>query len=88
MILEKMYEIAVELRIQPSTIKGRSPLSLTMSIPQQMMSYPRVVPHIWVYHRGSIKTKLCKRPSHHPAFSDAVSGASRRVMREAGRKQN
>ena len=31
---ENMHEITVELRIQSPTIKGRSPLFLTMSIPQ------------------------------------------------------
>ena len=36
--------------------------------------------------RGSTKTKSRKRPSHHPTFSDAVSGASRRVRREAGKR--
>ena len=44
-ILEKMYEIAVELGIKSLAIEGRSPIFLTMSIPQQMMSYPRAVPH-------------------------------------------
>ena len=29
-----------------------------------------------------------KRPSHHPAFSDAISGTSRRARREVGRGQN
>ena len=33
-ILEKLYAIAVELCIQLLVIEGRSPLSLTMSIPQ------------------------------------------------------
>ena len=38
--------------------------------------------------RGSTKTKSLKRSSHHPAFSDAVSGASRRARIEVGRKPN
>ena len=38
--------------------------------------------------RGSTKTKLRKRPSHHPAFSDAVSGTSRMARRKARRRQN
>ena len=38
--------------------------------------------------RGSTKTKLRKRPSHHPTFSDVVSGTSRRARREAVRRQN
>ena len=38
--------------------------------------------------RGSTKTKSRKRPSHHPTFSNAVSGAFRRVRREVGRRQN
>ena len=38
--------------------------------------------------RESAKTKSRKRPSHHPAFSDAVSGASRRERRETSRRQN
>ena len=36
----------------------------------------------------SIKAKSRKRPSHLPALSDAVSGASRRARREEGRRQN
>ena len=36
----------------------------------------------------STKAKSCKRPSHHPAFSDVVSGTSHRARREAGRRQN
>ena len=43
--LGKMYEIMVEVRFQPFAIKGRSPLFLMMSIPQQMMSCPHAVPH-------------------------------------------
>ena len=35
----------------------------------------------------SIRTKSRKRHSPHPAFSDIFSGASRRAMREAGRRQ-
>ena len=38
--------------------------------------------------RESAKAKSHKRPSHHPAFSDAVSGASRRARRETSRRQN
>ena len=37
--------------------------------------------------RGSTKAKLHKRPSQHPAFSDVVSGAFRRVRREAGKRK-
>ena len=45
-ILEKMYEIAVELRIRSLAIKGRNPLSLMMSIPPSMMSCPQAVSHL------------------------------------------
>ena len=38
--------------------------------------------------RGSINAKSRKRLSHHLTFSDAVSGASCRVRREVGRRQN
>ena len=38
--------------------------------------------------RDSTKARSRKRPSHHPAFSDAVSGTSRRARREAGMRQN
>ena len=38
--------------------------------------------------RGSTNTKLHKRPSQHPAFSDAFSGTSRKARREVGRRQN
>ena len=34
----------------------------------------------------SAKAKTRKRPSHHPAFSDVVSGASRRARREGDRR--
>ena len=34
------------------------------------------------------KAMLLKRPSHHPAFSDAISGASHRARRETSRRQN
>ena len=36
--------------------------------------------------RGSAKAKSRKRPSHHLAFSDSISGTSRRARREAGRR--
>ena len=36
--------------------------------------------------RESTRTRSCKRPSLHPSFSDAISGASRKVRREAGRR--
>ena len=36
----------------------------------------------------SIRAKSHKKPSHHPAFSDAISGASRRAKREARKRQN
>ena len=35
----------------------------------------------------STKTRSRKRPSPHPTFSDAVSGASCKARREAGRRQ-
>ena len=35
----------------------------------------------------STRTRSCKRPSPHLAFSDAVNGASRMARREAGRRQ-
>ena len=38
--------------------------------------------------RESTKAKSCKKPSHYLAFSDAISGASCRARREAGRKPN
>ena len=38
--------------------------------------------------RESAKAKSCKRPSNHPAFSDVVSGSSRKVRRETNRRQN
>ena len=38
--------------------------------------------------RGSTKDKSRRKPSHHPAFSDAISGASYRARREAGIRQN
>ena len=38
--------------------------------------------------RESTKAKSHKRPSQHLALSDAISGASRRVRREADIKQN
>ena len=36
--------------------------------------------------RGSTNTKSHKRPSHHPTFSDGVSGASYKARKEAGRR--
>ena len=38
--------------------------------------------------RESTKAKSRKRPSHLPAFSDAVSDASRKVKKETNRRQN
>ena len=38
--------------------------------------------------QGSIKEKSHKTPLQHPAFINVISGASRRVRREAGRRQN
>ena len=38
--------------------------------------------------RESIKAKSRKKPSHHLAFSDAVSGTFRKERKEAGRRQN
>ena len=37
--------------------------------------------------RESTRTRSRKRPFPHPAFSDAISGTSRRVRREVGRRQ-
>ena len=34
----------------------------------------------------STKAKSRKRPPHHPAFSDFVSGASHKVRREVGKR--
>ena len=36
----------------------------------------------------NIRAKLCKRPSHRPAFSDTISGASRRERREVSMGKN
>ena len=36
----------------------------------------------------SVKAKLRKRHSHHPAFNEAVSGVSRRARRYTTRRQN
>ena len=38
--------------------------------------------------RKNTKTKSRKRPSHHLAFNDAVSGASRKARKETSRRQN
>ena len=38
--------------------------------------------------RENVKAMSCKRPSHHPAFSNAVSGISRKARKEASRRQN
>ena len=38
--------------------------------------------------RESVKAKLRKRRSHHPAFNEAVSGVSCRVRRYVTRRQN
>ena len=38
--------------------------------------------------RDSTKAKLNKKPLHHPAFSDAISGVSCRARRKVGRRQN
>ena len=38
--------------------------------------------------RESRKARSSKRPSYHPAFSDSVSGVSRRGRREERRRQN
>ena len=38
--------------------------------------------------RESTKAKSRKKSSHHLAFSDAISGASRRARREVGGRQN
>ena len=38
--------------------------------------------------RESANAKSRKRPSHYPAFSDAVSGPSRRARWETSRRQN
>ena len=38
--------------------------------------------------REGSKEKSCKRPSHHPAFSDAVSGESHRASKETDTRQN
>ena len=38
--------------------------------------------------RDSAKAKSRKRPSHHPAFNDAISGASLRARRDATRRLN
>ena len=37
--------------------------------------------------RGSTKTKSHKRPLHHPAFSDVISGTSHRARKEASMQE-
>ena len=55
-------------------LSSGSPSSLSLSLEKNV--------------REGTKAKSRKRPSPHPTFSDAVSGASRRVRREASRRQN
>ena len=40
------------------------------------------------FPKKNTKAKSCKRTLHRPTFSDAISGASHRARREAGRGQN
>ena len=82
-----MYEIVVKLCMQSLVIGGKEPIipddvdtptdddlssgssqSLSLSLAKNA--------------RENAKAKLRKKPSHHPAFSDAISGASRRVRRD------
>ena len=51
-------------------------------------SSPSLSPSPTKNARASIKAKSRKKPSHHPAFSDAISGISHRVRRKAGKRQN
>ena len=50
-------------------------------------SYPSLNLLLTRNTRESIRIILHKRPSPHHAFSDTISGASRRARREAGRRQ-
>ena len=93
MILEKMYEIAVELRIRSLENKEKEPVilddvdtlvddELSSSSSPSLSLLPKK------NARESAKAKSHKSPSHHPAFSDVVIGASCRARKETGRTQN
>ena len=51
-------------------------------------SSPSLSPSPTKNARESIKVKSRKKPSHHPAFSDAINGISRRARRKLGKRQN
>ena len=77
-----MYKIAVELHIQPPIIKGRTDdVNTLVDDELSLGSSPSLSLSPAKDARGRIKTKLRKRPSHHPAFNDVVSGASIRARR-------
>ena len=81
------------LCVQSLATEGRSPLPLSMSIPpaDTELSSGNSSPlslSPTKDARGSKREKSHERHLQHPAFSDVVSGASRRARREAGMRQN
>ena len=91
-ILEKRCEIATAMDNRSARDKGKGLGSLdnvdtpmgnelsSSSFPSLNLSSTRNI-------RESTRTRSSKRPSPHPDFSDAVSGASSRPRKEAGKRQ-
>ena len=93
MILEKTFKIATVLCSRSPTIKGKEPIGpadVDTFLDDELSSgsSPSLSLLLTKNARESTKTRLRKRPSPHPTFSDAVSGASRRARKEAGRRHN
>ena len=97
--IEKSRDLRKDVRdsdrnaLPPAHNKGKKPIVLDdVDIPAydelSSGSFPSLSLSPVKDTQGSTKAKSRKRPSHHHAFSDAISGASRRARREAGRRQN
>ena len=88
-ILEKTCEIATAMIARD---KGKGPIALAdvdtpVDDELSLGSSPSLNLSPTNNTRESIRTRSCKRPSPHSAFSDVVSGASCRARREVGKRQ-
>ena len=84
--LENKYEIAIELRNRSLTITDNVNTPADDELSSGSSPSLSLLPT--KNARESPKAKSLKRPSHHLAFSDAISGASCRARREISMRQN
>ena len=92
MILEKTCEIAIVMHSRSARDKGKRLVTLdnvNTRVGNELSSgsFPSLNLSSTKNTRESTRTRSIKRPSPHPTFSDAVSGASSKARKEAGKRQ-